>query len=470
MALFNGGYRSAKARPFAQREATSLPMEQLMSTDSSAVSKRLAGQTFTLPTLGDGEEWLVFMKGLRGTLVVLGGLALVGLIALLDYGTGPYLSFSIFYLIPVALCAWWSGFAPAIIVALAGALTWHFIDAIQNPLMPAVAGIWNGIVRFGTLVLTSSLVSRLHTAVLREHLLARTDPLTGAANGRTFYEAVEIECERARRASRQLTLAYFDVDNFKYLNDKFGHAVGDAALSTVVKTIHQHLRHSDLLARLGGDEFALLMPEIDADGAVAMLNRLQSVLTQEMTRQGWPVTFSIGAITFGSRLGDIDLMIRRVDALMYQAKKKGKGRVEHELLEFAPRKTHADGKPSSERRATARALCRCQARVRMEGQEREVTQFAIIRNISAGGISVYLEKDFHLDTLLIVEPLSSGRAPLLARVVNISPDGKGWRHGCELATRLSKDDLAFWLEEETPPEGDDPSGEPQTSVAGSASR
>ena len=84
----------------------------------------------------------------------------------------------------------------------------------------------------------------------------------------------------------------------------------------------------------------------------------------------------------------------------------------------------------------------------MEGQERAVTQFAIIRNISAGGISVYLEKDFHIDTLLIVEPLSSGRALLLARVVNTTPDGKGWRHGCELATRLNKDDLAFWLEEE----------------------
>src|SRR5207237_828725 len=148
-------------------------------------------------------------------------------------------------------------------------------------------------VRFGTLVLTSSVVARLHTAVLREHLLARTDPLTGAANGRTFYETVQVECDRARRASRHLTLAYFDVDDFKLLNDRFGHAAGDAALLQVVRTIHLHLRTSDLLARLGGDEFALLMPEIDADGAVLLLDRLQTMLGDEMTRSGWPVTFSV---------------------------------------------------------------------------------------------------------------------------------------------------------------------------------
>ncbi|HWY87157.1 MAG TPA: diguanylate cyclase, partial [Gemmataceae bacterium] len=173
------------------------------------------------------------MNGLRGTLTVLGGLLLVVIIALFDYGTGPYLSFGIFYLIPVAICAWWSGFAPGIIIALGGAIAWHIVDSIENPLIPPVAGIWNGIVRFGTLVLTSSLISRLHTAVLREHLLATTDPLTGAANGRTFYAKAQLECDRTRRASRHLSIAYFDIDDFKLLNDRFGHTTGDAALKHV---------------------------------------------------------------------------------------------------------------------------------------------------------------------------------------------------------------------------------------------
>src|SRR5262249_5901959 len=146
----------------------------------------------------------------------------------------------------------------------------------------------------GTLALTTSLVSRLHAGILRERLLARTDPLTGAANGRTFYEAVAAEAERARRADRPLTLAYLDLDDFKQLNDRLGHAAGDAALLRVVQTVQAHLRGSDLLARLGGDEFALLLPETEAEGAAALLVRVQRLVAEEMVRQGLPVTLSIG--------------------------------------------------------------------------------------------------------------------------------------------------------------------------------
>jgi diguanylate cyclase (GGDEF)-like protein len=416
-----------------------------MSTDSPSIPKRFIGQALSQPAPWEEGERLVFLNGLRGTLTVVGGLLLVVIIALFDYGTGPYLSFGIFYLIPVAICAWWSGFAPGIIIALGGAIAWHIVDSIENPLIPAVAGIWNGIVRFGTLVLTSSLISRLHTAVLREHLLATTDPLTGAANGRTFYAKAQLECDRTRRACRHLSIAYFDIDDFKLLNDRFGHTTGDAALKHVVKTIHLHLRSSDLLARLGGDEFALLMPETESEGAIALLNRVQTVLAQEMARNGWPITLSVGAITFASVSKDVDLMIQQVDALMYRAKKNGKGRVEHKRLEAAP----SHGRP--ERRATARVLCHRHARVRQEGKEEDETQFAIIQNISAGGISVYLENECSKDTLLIVEPLISGRPPLLARVRNLTRDGKGWRHGCEVATPLSKEDMATWLEATPPP-------------------
>src|SRR5205823_5425701 len=129
-------------------------------------------------------------------------------------------------------------------------------------------GTWNGVTRFATLALASSLVARLHSGILRERLLARTDPLTGAANARTFYEAVAVEAGRACRAARPLTLAYLDLDNFKQLNDRLGHAAGDAALVHVVQATRLNLRPADLLARLGGDEFALLLPETPADHAL----------------------------------------------------------------------------------------------------------------------------------------------------------------------------------------------------------
>jgi diguanylate cyclase (GGDEF)-like protein len=384
----------------------------------------------------------VFLAGLREGLLILAGLLLVVLTALLDYRTGPHLSFSIFYLVPVVACAWWGGLPHGILLALGGALAWHWIDLLENPLMPPTAAVWNGIVRFGTLALACSLVARLHAGVRREQLLARTDPLTGAANGRTFYETALRETERARRTLRPLTLAYLDLDDFKQLNDQLGHAAGDAALRHVVQAIRHDLRDLDLLARLGGDEFALLLPETDAAGALALLNRVQGLLAQEMARQGWPVTLSIGAITFPHPPGDVDRMIQQVDAVMYEAKRKGKGRVEHAVAPIGPEAAHAWH--GIERRATARVLCGRPARVRAEGVADE---FATVRDISIGGIGLTLDRQYPCDTLLIVEPLLPGAPALLVRVVHVTSDENGWMHGCQLSGRLGADELRRWVGE-----------------------
>jgi diguanylate cyclase (GGDEF)-like protein len=382
------------------------------------------------------------LGGLYEILLLVSGGLLVALIAQLDYCTGPQLSFNIFYLIPVAACAWWGGFSHGILLALAASLAWCLVDALENPLLPLVAELWNGITRFGTLSLTASLVSRLHTGMIRERCLARTDPLTGAANGRTFYEAAALEAERARRTGQPLTLAYLDLDDFKQLNDRLGHAAGDAALVHAVSTVRQQLRTSDLLARLGGDEFALLLPNTNADGAVALLRRMQAILGQEMHRQALPVTFSIGAITFGRPSSDVDLMIRRIDALMYQAKVRGKGRIEHTVAwDMSPA---ADEPQPLERRATARVLCNRVARVRPEGQE-TIDEYATVRDISAVGVGLHVEKEFAMDTQVIVEPLCAGVKALLVRVRRVTREGGGFLHGCELSVRLSDEELQRWV-------------------------
>jgi diguanylate cyclase (GGDEF)-like protein len=379
-------------------------------------------------------------------LLFAGGLVLVILISLLDYETGPHLRHSILYLVPVAACAWWGGFSYGILLALSCSVAWHVVDQMEFPMASAAAGVWNGVVRFGTLALVSSLVSRLHVAVLRERWLARTDPLTGAANARTFYETAVIEAERATRTSRPMTLAYVDLDNFKQLNDKLGHAAGDETLIEVVRIIHENLRGLDLLARLGGDEFALLLPETSEEGAITLLSRLQEVLTAEMTRKASPVTFSVGAITFLRPVWDVDVMIRRVDALMYMAKKKGKGRVEHAVVtdgQLLP----AGEKKGSERRAMTRVLCGCTARVHREGEDAE---FATLRDISVEGVGLYLENRLPLDAILVVEPLSPEVRTLLARVVHVSAHDGRWIHGCVLSTRLSAEEIRGWLGTESP--------------------
>jgi diguanylate cyclase (GGDEF)-like protein len=374
--------------------------------------------------------------------LLMGGLLLVGLVGLFDYLTGPHLSFSLFYLIPVVACAWWGGYPHGIFVALAGAVVWHCVDLLEDPSLPAAAGVWNGVVRFGTLVLASSVVARLHAGVLRERRLARTDPLTGAANARTFYEAVAAEAERACRASQPLTLAYLDLDDFKQLNDRLGHAAGDKALLHVVQTIHLHLGGTGLLARLGGDEFALLLPGLGAKGAEEFLARLQELLADAMASCGWPVSMSVGAITFLRPLFDVDQMIQRVDVLMYGAKRKGKGRVEHAVVRDGS--LPAEPFAGVERRATARVVCDRAARIRCGGQETD-EELATLRDISVSGVGLSTERAFPPGTILVIEPLSPGARTLLARVVRVISEGAGWVHGCVVSPSLTEEELRHWL-------------------------
>ena len=384
------------------------------------------------------------LVGLKGGLLITGSLTAVVLIALLDYVTGPNFSCSIFYLLPVAACAWWGGFPHGILLAVAGSVAWHMIDVVENPTIPSGPGIWNGLVRFCTLTLISSLVSRLHSGVQRERRLARTDPLTGAANARTFFEEAEAAAERARREFKPLTLAYLDVDNFKQLNDRQGHAAGDDALCHIVETIHHNLSGPALLARLGGDEFALLLPDQDPEKIVTLLRHLQQLLSHEMARGGWPVTMSVGAITFLRPAWDVDLMIRQVDTLMYGAKKKGKSRVEHAVA-HDDQQLLVGERRKAQRRATARVLCGRSARVRGEAQGEAREELATVFDISAGGVGLSLENSFPLETVLVIESLAPGSRTLLARVVRVTLDGGRWLHGCVLSKRLNAEELGGWL-------------------------
>jgi diguanylate cyclase (GGDEF)-like protein len=417
-----------------------------MTRNSLTIARASNWEGLSRGSSGDAQRSGAIIDRLRGAALVTAGLLFVALVAVLDAGTESHLSFSLFYLIPVAACAWWGGFAPGVLLSLAGSVAWHAVDCFEDPTVPLAARLWNGVVRFGFLALTSSLVSKLHAGVQGERRLARTDPLTGAANGRTFYEAAQAEASRAGRTFSPLTMAYFDLDNFKPLNDRLGHSAGDAALRFVVETTQLHLRGSDLLARLGGDEFALLLPETGADGATELLARLQERLAQEMARMGWPVTLSIGAVTFLRPPPDVDLMIRRVDALMYAAKRKGRARVEHAVV-FDALNHDEEKKQWRERRATARVLCDRPARIQLEGRGEERSEFAAVRDISAAGIGLRLDRQFPLGALLIVEPLSPGARTLLARVLRTAPDQGGWRHGCELSTVLSAEELRCWLGE-----------------------
>jgi diguanylate cyclase (GGDEF)-like protein len=195
-----------------------------------------------------------------------------------------------------------------------------------------VASTWAVVPHVLSLGLSILLLARLRAALEREAALARTDPLTGAANVRTFHEAAALEIERSRRTDRPFTIAYVDLDDFKRVNDRSGHLVGDQVLRTVVRALRENVRATDTVARLGGDEFAVLLPETDTPAADAVVEKIRRVFADEMRRGDWPVTFSIGVATYRTPPADTDEMIRKADEFMYLVKRGGKNDVHHEVV------------------------------------------------------------------------------------------------------------------------------------------
>jgi len=169
--------------------------------------------------------------------------------------------------------------------------------------------------------------AKLKEALTRERSAARVDFLTGILNRRGFYEIAGSESQRSRRYKRPLSLVYVDLDNFKGVNDSMGHDAGDELLTEVAAVIHSEVRGTDTVGRLGGDEFAVLLPETDQEQGRIVVDKVQKQLLEAMQQKNWPVTFSIGLISFQTPPESIDEMVRGADKVMYSVKLKGKNSV-----------------------------------------------------------------------------------------------------------------------------------------------
>jgi diguanylate cyclase (GGDEF)-like protein len=259
--------------------------------------------------------------GITGIVLIIG-------LGIIDFLTGYELSFSLFYLFPISLVTWYTGRRLGVVASIVSAITWLTADIASghhysNP------GIyyWNSMIRFGFFIIVALLLSAHKTAHEREKELARKDNLTGAFNARFFSELLQMEIERSQRYKHPLTIAYFDLDNFKTVNDQFGHGIGDQVLYTVVNLTKRQLRKIDIVGRLGGDEFAFILPETDQVGAQVVISKIQKFLLDEMNRNNWPVTFSVGVLTCVDTPSTSEGLLKRADELMYSVKNSGKNAI-----------------------------------------------------------------------------------------------------------------------------------------------
>jgi diguanylate cyclase (GGDEF)-like protein len=188
------------------------------------------------------------------------------------------------------------------------------------------------------------LTSQLRSLFERERQTARIDLLTGVKNRQGFHEVLESEISRHLRNGASFCLAYVDCDNFKAVNDRFGHGEGDRLLEAVGHVTRASVRRSDTVGRLGGDEFAILFPETNQAEALAIEGKLREALdTITRPRPWWAVTFSIGIATFKTMPPSADAAMGYVDQLMYRAKRTGKAHTISEMYGEAVAATEGAG-------------------------------------------------------------------------------------------------------------------------------
>jgi diguanylate cyclase (GGDEF)-like protein len=278
---------------------------------------RLTPQFFTQPE----PQWL----GL--------GFVLLLLVGAIDYAIGFSIRLTVLYVIPLMIFTWVAGRNFGLLLAAVACLSWAYLDNASGRFYfnPSLL-YWEWGLVFAALAALTLSLSHLKRLLEEARFASREDSLTGLVNAGGFYQVVSSEMEMSRRYRRPLSIAYIDLDNFKAVNDRFGHHVGDELLRVVARTMKRKLRASDLSGRLGGDEFGVMLPETTAESCRLVVEMLQQRLIQEMRAHDWPVTFSIGIATFARMPATIEDMIRQADRLMYDVKHTRKGEIKQEIF------------------------------------------------------------------------------------------------------------------------------------------
>jgi diguanylate cyclase (GGDEF)-like protein len=155
---------------------------------------------------------------------------------------------------------------------------------------------------------------------------ARTDELTGLLNRRGFYDLFETELERARRSGQSLSVIVGDIDHFKVLNDRFGHAAGDRALEQLSLILRTAKRRIDSAARIGGEEFAVILPDSDQHAAFILAERMRREVRETFLYEPYELTVSLGVATFPMHGSAADVLVAHADEALYAAKALGRDR------------------------------------------------------------------------------------------------------------------------------------------------
>jgi diguanylate cyclase (GGDEF)-like protein len=261
----------------------------------------------------------------RATLALLGplGVALIAYALATTPGAGDG---AVLYALPVLWTTLFFG-RPGAIAIVASVGVAHAASLLVMPASSSYPGRWVDVmVSVCSMAIVVLALERRHDLLLKRLAdEARTDALTGLLNRRGFDERAAVELAHLRRDRGRIAVARFDVDHFKHINDEWGHEMGDRVLAQVGLVLAAQAREVDVAGRLGGDEFGVLLPGGGEAEAYALTERIRLALSQ--STHGLP-TFSISAgVAAAEGAASIEVLLRRADEALYEAKRAGRGRV-----------------------------------------------------------------------------------------------------------------------------------------------
>jgi diguanylate cyclase (GGDEF)-like protein len=204
------------------------------------------------------------------------------------------------------------------------------------------ASVWLTVLSFEALLFTIAIAFILlamakERTEYRHKTAALVDPLTGVANRRAFLQDGETQLKRQTTDPRPTAVMLLDLDNFKSINDRFGHAVGDRVLEMFADVASSSLRHADLFGRLGGEEFAALLRDATSERALAVAEQIRTEFAAAAREvQGQPIaaTVSIGVVISHDAVLDLSALLAQADHALYRAKDSGRNRVEIASIEL----------------------------------------------------------------------------------------------------------------------------------------
>jgi diguanylate cyclase (GGDEF)-like protein len=213
------------------------------------------------------------------------------------------------------------------------------------------SSVWMTVLSFEALLLTISdafilLAMAKERTELRHRTAAMVDPLTGVANRRSFLQDAALIAKRHIGNPRPTAVLLIDLDHFKSINDRFGHAVGDSVLAIFAEAARKSMRGSDLIGRMGGEEFAAILIETSRDKASEVAERIRASfahMAQEVDGHRVEATVSIGLVHCLERTLDIAELLTQADHALYYAKERGRNRIE---IAANPVRAGQDGVPS----------------------------------------------------------------------------------------------------------------------------